>query len=558
MRSSVETGFGLAPCLVPSSSVPALTDRLLARPAMSEVSRMQLGNELPKSTVYWMLIAIGMAQAWTIYLTFYHSRVLGIIITAIINKFVKYGHIQMGSFSFSVLSGKVMFRDVCLITEDFSVRAEYCWLIFRWWRPYVYKDLTEDMSHMETRMSVFLDGFEFHVYNKSTVYRKLDKLFRGNAEEELEEPASETTTAKQTSRFQGLHWRDLIPVIKFEISSGRWIFGNNLLPYSALFKFDKANALYTTKPASTVFDRFMHVLKCEIENARLMLVPSPKYNGPVQDEPPRFMGEGFVVMLSNDLEFYYYQDEPGIVPLEPEQIQMADGEVLVKRTYPCVGVDIKCGKNTDFNYGPWVERQREVIWKFFYPADYQPLVPTKEAEPGELRQFKTMEIKMTINAVSTFDILFTKNSVTQALHMNAGKGSYVEVTVPYIVEESGYLTKVKGQLMLVDATTSMPFRSLVECETFEFDVTAFYPRDWNACQEWRCDLTACKAVVYLIYDLKTFFSDLVDDWSSKSAPDIYSFVPYNFTLSLMIKQFELLTLANENNWVDTSSQHQEN
>ena len=55
-----------------------------------------------------------------------------------------------------------------------------------------------------------------------------------------------------------------------------------------------------------------------------------------------------------------------------------------------------------------------------------------------------------------------------------------------------------------------------------------------------------------------FFPDLIDDWSSKAAPDIYSFVPYNFTLSLVIKQFELLTLANENNWVDTSSQHQEN
>ena len=44
----------------------------------------------------------------------------------------------------------------------------------------------------------------------------------------------------------------------------------------------------------------------------------------------------------------------------------------------------------------------------------------------------------------------------------------------------------------------------------QFDVTAFYPRDWNACQEWRCDLTACKAVVYLIYDLKTFFSGKLD------------------------------------------------
>ena len=58
-----------------------------------------------------------------------------------------------------------------------------------------------DMSHMETRMSVFLDGFEFHVYNKSTVYRKLDKLFRGSEDEELEKPPSETTTAKQSGRF---------------------------------------------------------------------------------------------------------------------------------------------------------------------------------------------------------------------------------------------------------------------------------------------------------------------------------------------------------------------
>ncbi|GFR87285.1 hypothetical protein ElyMa_002489600 [Elysia marginata] len=32
MRSSVETGLGLAPCLVPSSSDPTLTYRLSARP----------------------------------------------------------------------------------------------------------------------------------------------------------------------------------------------------------------------------------------------------------------------------------------------------------------------------------------------------------------------------------------------------------------------------------------------------------------------------------------------------------------------------------------------
>ena len=49
----------------------------------------------------------------------------------------------VGSFSVSVLSGKIMFRAVHFITEDFSARIEYGWIIFKWWRPYVYKDVKE-------------------------------------------------------------------------------------------------------------------------------------------------------------------------------------------------------------------------------------------------------------------------------------------------------------------------------------------------------------------------------------------------------------------------------
>lgn len=29
------------------------------------------------------------------------------------------------------------------------------------------------------------------------------------------------------------------------------------------------------------------------------------------DEPPRFMGEGFVLMSSSDSELYFFMDEPG-------------------------------------------------------------------------------------------------------------------------------------------------------------------------------------------------------------------------------------------------------
>lgn len=51
----------------------------------------------------------------------------------------------------------------------------------------------------------------------------------------------------------------------------------------------------------------------------------------------------------------------GMVPYEPELVQLANGDVLSVRTWPCWGMDIKYGKNTDISYGPWADRQRLVI-----------------------------------------------------------------------------------------------------------------------------------------------------------------------------------------------------
>lgn len=36
-----------------------------------------------------------------------------------------------------------MFRDVIYVTEDYSIRIQDGYLIFRWWRSYVPKDVSE-------------------------------------------------------------------------------------------------------------------------------------------------------------------------------------------------------------------------------------------------------------------------------------------------------------------------------------------------------------------------------------------------------------------------------
>ncbi|XP_056013431.1 bridge-like lipid transfer protein family member 1 isoform X4 [Ostrea edulis] len=513
-------------------------------------------DNLPSSSIYVFFLSIVLAQTWVLYITLYNSRVFGLIITLIINKFVKYGHIKFGSFTFSVLSGKIMLRDFHYITEDFSVRIQYGWIIFKWWQRYIPKDINEDLSHMETRVQMFLDGFQIHVYNKVGTYDRLDKLFGGVVD--LSEPVQETQNTRNSgSALSNVNWRDLIPVIKVEMSSGRIIFGNHLVPHSLIFSFEDGHFTYTTKPASTPFDQFMHDATGKAENFKLMFVQSNKYNGPL-DEAPRYMGEGFIVLQTRKIEVHFYMDEPGIAPYEPESVELADGETVVRRTYPCLGMDVKCGKNTDINYGPWVDKQRELLWKFFFPADYQDMVPTEEAKPGEFRNYKKFEFMMNLMQTSTIDILFTKDSETQAIHMSSGQGSYVEVTVPWVTSPEGYITTVHGQLLLLDATTSLQYRSLVECETFEFTVKASYPITWNCHQDWTCDFIACKATVCIIFDHKHFFTDLINDWSVKTVPDLYHFVPYTWTINLQIKDFELVLLTNEYNWIDTSSHQPEN
>jgi hypothetical protein len=60
----------------------------------------------------------------------------------------------------------------------------------------------------------------------------------------------------------------------------------------------------------------------------------------MQDDPPRYMGEGFVILSSNNVELYYYMDEPGLVPEEPLMLRLANGDI-VESAPPIWGLDIK-------------------------------------------------------------------------------------------------------------------------------------------------------------------------------------------------------------------------
>nr|XP_020464363.1 uncharacterized protein KIAA1109 homolog isoform X3 [Monopterus albus] len=523
------------------------------------------------SNFIWLLVATILSCGWIIYLTYYNSRNIGLILTIIINRLYKDGYIHIGSFSFSVLSGKVMFRDVYYINQDMSIRIQDGFLIFRWWKMYNPKQKQHDPK-AETRLYVTVNGFEFHVYNRTDLYARLQETFGleptlltpKKDEERGQEDRNKTLESVNIiaeSPDPASSWRSLIPVIKVNISTGRLAFGNHHLPQTLCVNFEDALLTYATKPPSSHLDQYMHIVKGSLENVRVMLVPSPRYLGMQNDEPPRLMGEGFVVMQSNDVDIYYYQDEPGLVPVEQDGGEEAEacseGDKL-QDLPPCWGLDIVCGKGTDFNYGPWADRQRDCLWKFFLPADYQAMKVTEDAQPGKPRQIQAFELRMNIIADATIDLLFTKNRETNAIHVNVGAGSYLEVNIPMTVGENGYSPTIKGQLLHVDTTSSMQYRTLLEAEMLAFHVIASYPRVWNMPQSWQCEIEVYKATYHFIYAQKNFFTDLIQDWASDSAPDIYSFVPYSWKFKILFHQFEMIWAANQHNWIDCSTKQQEN
>ncbi|KAF7285801.1 hypothetical protein GWI33_009982 [Rhynchophorus ferrugineus] len=521
-----------------------------------------------------LLFSLIFAVLWVIYITYYNSRILGYIITKLVNKFISEGYFKIGSLSMNALSGKIMFRDFIYITTDYTLRIQDGYLIFRWWRAYVPRDVSEDLSHSDTRLSVMLNVFELHVYNRSYMYSKLVKTFglnpnifpttdqQVNEEIERNEIESHAQVKKPKTKKQrpeaamARTWRDLIPVIKCDVISSRLVFGNRLVPTTLSITFEESHFVYSTKPAVCTLDRFMHFIKCKAENVKVMLAPSLKYTG-MLDEPPRYMGEGFVLMSSNDLELYFYMDEPGLVPEEPVLITLANGDI-VESSPPQWGVDIKCGKGTNFSYGPWADRQREHLYKFFYPQDYIPMEVTKIPKPGDKREMQSFDVRLLMQNDATIDILFTKDKETNAVHINVGAGSYLEITIPWVTKDAGYTTKINGQLLHLEATTSLQFRDLVESETLEFSVLCHYPLVWNEHQLWEVNLTGCKATVNLVFSHKWFFTDLINDWASKVRPDLMHFVPYTWRFGLTLKHCELMTMINQYNWIDCSSAGQRN
>ena len=51
---------------------------------------------------------------------------------------------------------------------------------------------------------------------------------------------------------------------------------------------------------------------------------------------------------------------------------------------------------------------------------------------------------------------------------------------------------------------------------------------------------------------------MVDDWTMNFRPDLLTFVPYEWSFNIILRDFEMVWLGNQHNWIECASNRQEN
>lgn len=96
-----------------------------------------LSNQTPNLPLY--LVSCLIAIVWTIYILFFNSRLVGYLVTLIINLILKRKNskewIKITGISISLLSGKLMFKGVHYVCIDYMIYIQEGWLTFAYWRP---------------------------------------------------------------------------------------------------------------------------------------------------------------------------------------------------------------------------------------------------------------------------------------------------------------------------------------------------------------------------------------------------------------------------------------
>ncbi|KAG8952761.1 hypothetical protein FRC04_003684 [Tulasnella sp. 424] len=334
------------------------------------------------------------------------------------------------------------------------------------------------------------------------------------------------------------------------------------------------------------FDSFRRLAKAYGQIIRKVTPkPAPKWKGLARymtDAQRREAGE-----LTHDVEYakataildtpvldvIYFVDVPGPVPEDARSlggggrgaIDVGNGDLP-----PEWGVELVMHGGSII-YGPWADRQRDLIQKVFFPPTYVTREPTARLPPGSLRMHTMMTIGLELKDDITFRLPTREPSKDWKydgaapaadtrrkkdkrpfgwLDIGIGQGSTLNYNMGMAADDKGYSTLLEIHLKHPQLSSSVNGASFWTNQACRILCEMPSPLQWDAYRQWTFDLSFTNPVLYLLRDHTTLITDLIGDWTSGPPSDFNTWVPTDYVLKFGLKDYTVNMYANDHNVID--------
>ncbi|KAF4496162.1 hypothetical protein FAGAP_7692 [Fusarium agapanthi] len=254
-------------------------------------------------------------------------------------------------------------------------------------------------------------------------------------------------------------------------------------------------------------------------------------------------------------------------------------------------------KGGTMNYGPWADRQRADLQRFFFPSLCKDAMPAKPLKPGDWRVATTFQLYIEMDDAVTLRVPIReesknwrwrgkeppmrhakpptkrkqrnrtkKNSKTDAteirpagwLEVKLPANSSVKFNMDMLASPTGYTTKLDVDLPSSELWSSVNHDLLWRSGPQIISCDLSNPLAWNSLRNWHFNITSSKMELFMLRDHIFLLTDLVDDWTAGPPADYLVFVPFKYHLNLTLNSLQLYLNVNEANIIDKATVIEDN
>ncbi|CAM1511249.1 Fc.00g087620.m01.CDS01 [Cosmosporella sp. VM-42] len=303
------------------------------------------------------------------------------------------------------------------------------------------------------------------------------------------------------------------------------------------------------------------------------------------------------VLDSPEATLTVYWDAVGTVPERHRPRRDANPPVNINgEEPPAWGMNLSVNGGT-MNYGPWADRQRADLQRYFFPGLCKDATPAQPLRPGSWRVPTQFKLYVELDDTVTLRVPIREESKNwrwrgKEPHMRHQKpptkrkqrtrakkngkaeaaplrpSGWLEVKVPsnstvtfnmdMVANSAGYNTNLNIDLPSTELWSSVNHDLLWRSGPQKILCDLSNPICWNGLRNWHFNITSDELELFLLRDHVFLIVDLVDDWASGPPPEYLVFTPFKYHVNLTLQSLKLYLNVNDANIIDKATAIEEN